>query len=125
MGWAGDILFTFPNHDFEEYPRQYRYTARTPLDAAISTDVAATWTRVRTIEEDPANQYGYTSLTFIEDDAAGMRVLLTTHVEPIPGAEHRPHDLKFLSIPLEWFYETVDNPLRGIDFADEQRHVEW
>ena len=36
MGWAGDVLFTFPNHDFERYPRRYTYTARTPLDSAIS-----------------------------------------------------------------------------------------
>lgn len=125
MGWAGDILFTFPNHDFEECPRQYRYTARTPLDAAVSTDGARTWTRVRTMEEDPTNQYGYTSLTFIEDNEAGIRVLLTTYAEPIPGAEHRPHDLKFLSVPLEWFYEKREDPRRGIDFADEERHAAW
>ncbi|HQM48459.1 MAG TPA: sialidase family protein [Candidatus Hydrogenedentes bacterium] len=125
MGWAGNILFTFPNHDFERRPRQYRYTARTPLDAAISSDGARTWTRVRTIEEDPAKHYGYTSITFVEDGGAGMRVLLTTHVQPIPGAEHRPHDLKFLSIPLDWFYEETGEPSRGIDFADEERRQEW
>lgn len=54
-----------------------------------------------------------------------MRVLLTTHVQPIPTAPHRPHDLKFMSIPLSWFYERVADPERGIDFADEQRHVAW
>ena len=48
-----------------------------------------------------------------------MRVLLTTHVQPIPGYAHRPHDLKFTSIPLAWFYEDVDDPRRGINFADE------
>jgi len=80
MGWAGDILFTFPNHDFENYPRKYNYTARTPLDAAISSDGAQTWKNVRTIEADPRMQYGYTSITFMEDDEVGMRVLITTHV---------------------------------------------
>lgn len=125
MGWEGDILFTFPNHDFERYPRHYRYTVRTPLDSAISRDNAKTWTSVRTIEEDPTVQYGYTSITFMDDRDAGMRVLLTTHVQPIGGAVHRPHDLKLLSIPLSWFYETVENPRRGIDFADEERHVAW
>ncbi len=124
-GWAGNILFTFPNHDFEHYPRTYKYTARTPLDSAISTDDAKTWSSVRTIEEDPTVQYGYTSITFQDDKDVGMRVLLTTHVQPIPTAAHRPHDLKFLSIPLSWFYEKVEQPLRGIDFADEERHEKW
>ena len=124
MGWAGNLLLTFPNHDVDRFPRKYTYTARTPLDAAISRDAAKTWTHVRTIEEDPTMQYGYTSLTFL-DDEAGMRALLTTHVQPIPGFDHRPHDLKFISIPLEWFYETVDHPQRGIDFADEERHQVW
>ena len=125
MGWAGDVLFTFPNHDFKKYPRKYKYTARTPLDAAISRDGAKTWKHVRTIEEDPTVQYGYTSITFQEDEKVGMRVLLTTHVQPIPGYEHRPHDLKFISIPLKWFYEQVDHPQRGINFAEEERHEKW
>ncbi|MBN2310630.1 MAG: exo-alpha-sialidase, partial [Candidatus Hydrogenedentes bacterium] len=110
MGWAGDILFTFPNHDFERYPRAYTYTARTPLDAAISSDGAKTWGHVRTIEEDPTQQYGYSSITFLDDEEAGMRVLLTTHAQPIPGSAHRPHDLKVLSIPLRWFYEDTKAP---------------
>jgi hypothetical protein len=125
MGWAGDVLFTFPNHDFERYPRRYKYTARTPLDSAVSRDNARTWTSVRTIEEDPAVQYGYTSITFMDDKDAGMRVLLTTHVQPIPGAAHRPHDLKFMSIPLTWFYEKAEHPQHGIDFAQEQTHAPW
>jgi hypothetical protein len=125
MGWAGNILFTFPNHDFQHYPRQYKYTARTPLDSAISRDEAKTWTSVRTIEEDPTVQYGYTSMTFLDDKEVGMRVLLTTHVQPIPTAAHRPHDLKFLSIPLKWFYEEANDPRRGIDFSDEESHVAW
>ena len=119
MGWAGDVLFTFPNHDFQRFPRNYTYTARTPLDAAVSQDGAKTWNHVRTIEEDPRVQYGYTSMAFLDDENVGMRVLLTTHVEPIPGYEHRPHDLKFISIPLKWFYAKVDHPQQGIDFADE------
>ena len=125
MGWAGDILLTFPNHDVEKYPRKYKYTARTPLDAAVSSDGAKTWQHVRTIEEDPTMQYGYTSITFLEDDEVGMRVLLTTHVQPIPGYAHRPHDLKLISIPLKWFYETVHDPQQGIDFAAEARHEVW
>ena len=119
MGWAGDILLTFANWDFVNYPREFNYTARNPLDAAISQDGGLTWTHVRTIEEDPQMQYGYSSITFQEDAEVGMRVLLTTHVQPIPGYAHRPHDLKFTSIPLAWFYEDVDDPRRGIDFADE------
>ena len=73
--------------------------------------------------EDPTVQYGYTSMTFLEEPAVGMRVLLTTHVQPIPGYAHRPHDLKFLSIPLRWFYEMPDHPGQGIDFAAEERHT--
>ena len=125
MGWAGDILFTFPNHDFNQFPREYNYTARTPLDSAISSDGAKTWSHVQTIEEDPSVQYGYTSITFLDDKEVGMRVLLTTHVQPIPNNAHRPHDLKFISIPLKWFYEKVENPQQGIDFADEERHELW
>ncbi len=124
-GWNGDILFTFPNHDFSAYPRHYFYTARTPLDAAVSTDGANTWARVRTIEEDPRVQYGYTSLTFLDEPDTGMRVLLTTHVQPIPTAYQRPHVLKFLSIPLQWFYEPTPEPRRGLDFANEEKHVLW
>jgi len=124
-GWAGDVLLTFPNHDFKRFNRRYTYTARTPLDAAISRDGCKTWRHIRTIEEDPTVQYGYTSITFLEDDRVGLRVLLTTHVEPIPGSPNRPHDLKFISIPLKWFYETVEHPERGIDFADEERHITW
>jgi sialidase-1 len=124
-GWVGNVLLTFPNHDFDRFPRPYKYTARTPLDSAISKDNAKTWSPVRTIEEDPTVQYGYTSLTFQDDPTIGMRVLLTTHVQPILGAAHRPHDLKFLSIPLRWFYEKAVDPRRGIDFADEERHVAW
>jgi hypothetical protein len=120
MGWAGNILTTFSNHDFAKYPREFEYTeaGRTPLDSAISQDGGQTWTHVRTIEEDPEMQYGYTSMTFVEDDDVGIRVLLTTHVQPIPGYELRPHDLKFVSIPLAWFYADVADPQRGIDFAD-------
>jgi sialidase-1 len=125
MGWAGHILFTFPNHDFAHFPRDCKYTARTPLDSAISANDARTWTHVRTIEEDPTVQYGYTSIDFQNDDVVGMRVLLTTHVEPIPGAAHRPHDLKLVSIPLSWFYEKTATPQHGIDFADEERHIPW
>ena len=125
MGWAGDILFTFPNHDFSSFPREYSYATRTPLDAAISRDGAETWDHVRTIEEDPGMQYGYTSITFLDDRGTGMRVLLTTHVQPVPNNGHSPHDLKFISIPLEWFYQEVEDPQQGIDFADEQHHELW
>ena len=118
MGWAGDILNIFANYDFETYPREFDYTARNPLDAAVSRDGGLTWTHVRTLEEDPENQYGYTSITFVEDEEVGIRVLLTTHVQPIGGYEDRPHDLKFTSIPLSWFYEDAADPRRGIDFAD-------
>ncbi len=124
-GWAGEVLFTFPNHDFKRYPRRHMYTARTPLDAAISSDACKTWRCVRTMEEDPTVQYGYTSITFLDDAEVGMRVLLTTHVQPIPTSTHRPHDLKFISIPLRWFYQEPPDPRRGIDFADEERHAYW
>jgi len=124
MGWAGDILFTFPNHDFKRFPRKLMYRARTPLDSAISTDSAQSWSHVRTIEADPTRSYGYTSMTFLDDDEVGMRVLLTTHVQPV-SHEFRPHDLKFISIPLAWFYQSVNDPQQGINWADEARHVVW
>ncbi len=125
MGWAGDILFTFPNHDFKNYPRKLMYRSRTPLDSAISQDGAKTWTHVRTIEEDPTMSYGYTSLTFVNDDDVGMRVLLTTHVQPIQGNSHRPHDLKFASIPLAWFYEATATPQMGINWFAEKEYLRW
>jgi hypothetical protein len=125
MGWDGQLLFTFPNHDFEKFPRQQLYTARTPLDAAISADGAKTWAKVRTIESDPTMNFGYSSLTFVKDDEVGLRVLLTTHVQPISGFEHRPHDLKFSSIPLSWFFEQTDDPQRGVDWSDETHRLAW
>lgn len=70
-------------------------------------------------------QYGYTSMTFVDDREVGMRVLLTTHSQPIPGHKLRPHTLKFISIPLAWFYEDTSEPSRGIDFGDEAKHLTW
>ena len=54
-----------------------------------------------------------------------MRVLLTTHVQPIPGLRPSASRSEFLSIPLSWFYAKPGHPQQGIDFADEERHAVW
>jgi hypothetical protein len=45
--------------------------ARTPLNVAISSDHGSSWEYVRTIEDDPAKEYSYTAIGFVDD-----RVLL-------------------------------------------------
>ena len=62
MGWAGDILFTFPNHDFARCPRRVRLHRPHAAGQRHFARRCETWTSVRTIEEDPTVQYGYTSV---------------------------------------------------------------
>ncbi len=40
---------------------------RTPFKVAISTDEGRTWTRRKTLEDDPNGWYCYTALTFVDD----------------------------------------------------------
>lgn len=40
---------------------------RTPFNVAISTDEGRTWTRQKTLEDDPHGWYCYTALTFVDD----------------------------------------------------------
>ena len=123
MGWAGDILLTFANWDFVNYARRVQlHRPQSPRRGHLPR-----WRPY--VDSRPHDrrrrrmQYGYSSIAFQEDAEVGMRVLLTTHVQPIPGYAHRPHDLKFTSIPLAWFYEDVENPRRGINFAESTRRT--
>jgi sialidase-1 len=64
--------------------------ARTPLTAAVSRDGGQTWESIRNIAADPNTSYGYTSMTFVEDD-----VLLTYYATG---------GLQFTRVPVTWFY---------------------
>ena len=66
---------------------------RTPLSASISRDGGKSWSKPKNIESDASQTYAYTSATM-----HGDRVLLTYYV-----AKDRLYDLRFKSIPVNWF----------------------
>lgn len=63
---------------------------RTPFVAAISTDEGLTWSRERPIGSDPDEDYGYPSLTFIDD------VALVSY--------HKRSGIYVARIGVDWFY---------------------
>ena len=78
---------------------------RCPLTAAISQDEGKTWKHVKNLEQDERYNYGYTSMTFID-----QKVLLTYWVgmkNEIPGGgeSKSTYSLKLRSLPAKWFYE--------------------
>lgn len=66
---------------------------RTPLSASISRDGGKSWSKPKDIESDPSQTYAYTSATI-----HGDRLLITYYV-----AKDRLYDLRFKSIPVNWF----------------------
>lgn len=66
---------------------------RTPLSASISRDGGKSWSKPKNIESHPDQTYAYVSATI-----HGDRVLLTYYV-----AKDRLYDLRFKSIPVNWF----------------------
>ena len=64
---------------------------RTPFVSAISTDEGLTWSRERPIGSDPDEDYGYPSLTFIDD------VALVSY--------HKRSGIYVARIGVDWFYD--------------------
>lgn len=99
---TGDLLVIFNNN---YNPKGlHHFGARRPLTAAISRDEGETWSHFHNIVSDPAYEYAYPSITFMDD-----RVLLTYDNARVSeqGKELR-REFVFRSIPLKWFYEVSD-----------------
>lgn len=91
---TGDLLLIWNNAPL---PATKPWHGRTPLTAALSSDDGETWHHFRNLKDDPDKNSAYTSITFVGD-----RVLLTYGLTgPVP-----PYgtDLRFRSLPLDWFY---------------------
>lgn len=71
--------------------------ARTPLNAAYSTDEGQSWRNIKTLEPDPERTYSYTSVLFVRN-----RFLLT-HWDNPRGS--RRYNARFRSLPVSWLYE--------------------
>ena len=63
---------------------------RTPFVSVISKDESKTWTHERVMMGDPENDYGYPSLTFVDD----LAVI----------SYHQRDGLHVLRIGIDWFY---------------------
>lgn len=91
---TGDLLMVWNNSPTERFP----------LTTAISKDDGRTWQHVKSLDDDPAHTYAYTSITFVGD-----RVLFTYYAGPPAGADDsglRAHwSLKLKSVPVRWLYE--------------------
>ena len=70
---------------------------RTPLTAAVSSDVGKTWQHVRPFETSPDHGFAYTSVLFHKD-----RVLLSYYVHDSKSGRISS---RFRSLPVRWFYE--------------------
>jgi hypothetical protein len=65
---TGDLLLVWNDHAQIDAARRGR---RTPLSAAVSRDDGKTWSKAKTLEDDPDGWYCYTAIAFVGD-----RVLL-------------------------------------------------
>lgn len=71
---------------------------RTPLTTAVSSDGGQTWRNLRNLDEQPDEEYAYTSVTFFRD-----RLLLSYYVA---DAKTERISSRFKSLPVGWLYET-------------------
>ena len=68
---------------------------RTPLVAAISRDQGETWGNERALEDDGDGDFGYQSVTFINDDGQDLAIL----------SYHARDGIRVARVPVSWFYE--------------------
>lgn len=61
---TGDLLLVWNDHRDVEASLRGK---RTPLRTAISTDDGKTWSRTKTLENDPNGWYCYTAMAFVDD----------------------------------------------------------
>ncbi|MFH1571222.1 MAG: sialidase family protein, partial [Gemmatimonadota bacterium] len=67
---------------------------RTPLVTAVSRDEGETWGCQRVLEGDPDDDFGYQSVTFLEEGGAPLAVL----------SYHARDGIRVARIPVDWFY---------------------
>jgi hypothetical protein len=80
---------------------------RTPLSLACSHDHGATWSKPRSIEDNPRHGYAYTSIRILKD-----QVLLTYYDWPNRGQPaFESTSLRQRTIPLAWFHEQPVPPV--------------
>ncbi|MBN1343765.1 MAG: exo-alpha-sialidase, partial [Phycisphaerae bacterium] len=90
----------------------YGFAGRTPLVSAISSDGGKTWRHLKLLEQSEYHRYCYVACIFVGD-----RVLLAYMHYPLYSSLFRFEvepgyiDLRFVSLPIGWFYR--DAPLRG------------
>ena len=97
---TGDILAIFT----------YGYSGRTPLMSTVSSDGGKTWKNMKFVEESQYHDYGYTSITFVQDRV----YLLYSHYTGFPALkrfEGDPDysDLRLTVLPVDWFYRKADS----------------
>ncbi len=92
-----DLLIIWNNNP-EGYDAGWK--GRNPLTSAISKDEGESWIHVRNIENSPDCGFGYTSITFVDEQA-----YLTYYKwkQGAPGFQNT--DLMLRVIPIRWFYE--------------------
>lgn len=61
---TGDLLLVWNNHENVDAAHRGK---RTPLNVAVSSDEGETWTKVKTLEDDPDGWYCYTAVAFVDD----------------------------------------------------------
>ncbi len=83
----------------------YGYAGRTPLVSAISSDGGRTWKHLKLVEQSEYHGYCYGACTFVGD-----RVVLAYMHFPMFSSLFRFEvepgyiDLRFVSLPIKWFY---------------------
>jgi len=91
---TGDLLMVWNNNADTSKNHQQR---RTPLTCAISRDEGQTWTNIKNVEDDSTHTYGYTSITFVDDE-----VLLTYYDSQAYSIGDC--SLKLCIAPIDWLY---------------------
>ncbi len=99
------MIQRIPNSDDILAIWAYGLGTRTPLCSAVSSDGGLTWRHIKMLEQSLFHSYGYVSCTFHE----GSVLLSYMHVPEVRGvfrfeADPNYTDLRFLSLPMEWFY---------------------
>jgi sialidase-1 len=91
---TGDLLMVWNNNADTTRNHQER---RTPLTVAISHDDGQSWEKTKNLEENCARTYGYTSITFLDDE------VLFTYYESAALTIGNCW-LKLCIAPLSWLY---------------------
>lgn len=95
---TGDLLVAWNNHENIVESLMGR---RTPFSVAVSKDEGKTWTRTRTLEDDPYGWYCYTAMTFVDGH------VILGHC----AGDRRRGGLaltQFTRFPVSWLYEPLD-----------------